>query len=73
VRKWLQSARFRLARRKLRTVEPVPGPRPDDSALLGALAEQPALPLVAEGLLADRERSRRRNDRRGSRARDYDA
>jgi hypothetical protein len=64
----LQNVRFWRARRKRQTVEPVPEPRRHDSALLGALAEQPALPLVEEMLLVGRERRRRR----GSGARDYD-
>jgi hypothetical protein len=64
VRKWLQHARFWLARRKQQAAERVPEPGPDDSALLGVLVEQPALPLVAEHLLLERERRRRLNDRR---------
>jgi hypothetical protein len=65
--------RFWRVRRKRHTAEPVPEQRAEDSALLGALAEQPALPLVEEMLLAGRERRLRLDARRGSGARDYDA
>jgi hypothetical protein len=73
VRKWLQNVRFRLARRKQQTVESVPESRQDDSALLGVLVEQPALPLVAEQLLVERARRQRLGEGRGSGARDYGA
>jgi hypothetical protein len=72
VRKSLQRVRSWRARRKQRTVERAAKPRRDDSALLGVLSEQPALPLVEEMLLVGRERTRRL-DRRRSGSRHDDA